>query len=80
MVKRRDSNLKYFVTAGMVLGTILRAAYSEGVQDFVFRYLSVGLNISIILSMLYHGNDNQGPHRDDAEYAQATLFELSRPS
>jgi len=55
MVRQHDIYLKYFVTTGTLLATIVGAAYSVDVEDFVFGYLFVGLNVSLVLSMLYHG-------------------------
>jgi len=52
--RHRDKCQKYFLTAGILLSTIAGAAYSEGAQDFIFRYLFFGANLSLILSTFYH--------------------------
>ena len=37
-----------------MLSALLGVTYSGDVQDFVFRYLFVGLNVSLVLSVVYH--------------------------
>ena len=54
-IRRHDHQLKFFFKAGLVLSSIAGAGCSTDVHDFVFRYLFVGLNISMGLSFIYHG-------------------------
>lgn len=53
-VRHRDKFQKYFLAAGILLSAIVGAACSKGVQDFIFRYLFFGVNLSLTLSTLYH--------------------------
>ncbi len=53
-VGHRDKFQKYFLVTGILISTIVGAACSEGAQDFIFRFLFLGVNLSLTLSAVYH--------------------------
>jgi hypothetical protein len=62
-IRRQDHYQKYFFAGGFALSAIAGANRSGNMQDFVFRYLFVGLNMYLLLSFLYHA---YGAHWEDS--------------
>jgi uncharacterized membrane protein YfcA len=45
---------RYFLVAGLALSTIIGQAFARNGQDFVFKWLFIGVGLSLYGSMVYH--------------------------
>lgn len=54
MFGRRNTNQKYFFVAGIALSSIVGSLFAVDALEFVFTYLFLGINLSLILGLIYH--------------------------